>query len=64
MCNFSLNLIEIEIVQNVGELAVLLCLLQLNKMLLQPMQSQLRVVVNKNFHGLKIRTNKNNQRSS
>lgn len=45
-------LIELQCVQEVKELSVFLIVLQLDVVLLQPMQSQLRLVVHKDFHRL------------
>mmetsp|Transcript_18569 Transcript_18569/g.74623 ORF Transcript_18569/g.74623 Transcript_18569/m.74623 type:complete len:339 (-) Transcript_18569:427-1443(-) len=44
------NLIELKRIQQVVELTVLFCLLQLQEVLKQSMQCQLRLVVNVNFH--------------
>ena len=47
------DLVEVELVQDIGELASLLLLEQVNVVLLQAVQCKLRVVVNKHLHGLR-----------
>ena len=46
------HLIELQRIQQVGQLAVLLSLLQLDKVLLQTVQSQARLVVDIDLLGL------------
>ena len=46
------HLVELERVEKLEQLAVLLVVLQLDVVLLQTVQRQLRVVVHVHFHGL------------
>ena len=49
---FSTSLVELERIQQLEELAVLLRVLQLDVVLLQPVQCQLGLVVDVDLHGL------------
>lgn len=48
----EMYLVKLQYVQEVEELAVLLVVLQLDVVLLEPVQRQLGLVVHKDFHGL------------
>ena len=49
---FSTSLVELERIQQLEELAVLLRVLQLDVVLLQPVQCQLGLVVDVDLHGI------------